>query len=224
MKQPGRLALLAALSLCGLAAHASTITETYQFSLAPFTGPAPIPGPWTGSFTISFDPSVSTASPVLLSSFSSNVANLGTDWSFVVSTSDVPDHSVLILGNDCSGNSCIDQTGSGFVADTGVIQLDLGSSQSLGQLADPIVLSAEYTGGSGVSAANPHWSASVNLGRVTVTEVPPAATPEPAGFTLLLLAAAALPLLSHKAIQARRTQLEAGHRILLTIRCAHGTE
>jgi hypothetical protein len=184
----------AAAVVAGTQAHASpgnSVTDTFNFNIGPFTGPAPVPGNWIGSFSLTFDPTTSTAASVSVNAFSSNVSALVTPWDYVVSTTSGPGHTVLVIGDDCPNNSCIDQTGSGFVANTGIIQLDLGATSSVLTTA-PVVLDAEYTAGSGVSPVNPHWSASVNVLNSSTPVTVTASVPEPASIALMVTGLAAL--------------------------------
>jgi hypothetical protein len=100
--------LLAAWTLVPAASQAELITQTYTFSYSDFHAdgafdfgaippPAPL-DPWTGSFTVTYDPSVviNVGSPV--DSFSSN-HDFGT-FSFVY------DSGALIVGTDCGFGGC----------------------------------------------------------------------------------------------------------------------
>jgi hypothetical protein len=187
-----RLAAAAALlgaAVVGAPTHAAAanITDNFSFNIGPFTGPAVVPGNWIGTFSVTFNPTTATVAQVAVNSFSSNVAALITPWDYVVSTTYVPGHTVLVVGNDCSASGCIDQTGSGFVANTGFIQLDLGATASVLTTA-PTVLAAEYTSGTGVNPANPHWSASVNM----LSPANAVTVPEPTSIALMFTGLAAL--------------------------------
>jgi hypothetical protein len=98
--------LLAASTFVPAASRADVITQSYTFSYSDFHAdggfgaippPAPL-DPWTGSFTVTYDPSVNNDEGSPVDSFSSN-HDFGT-FSFVY------DSGALIVGTDCGGGGC----------------------------------------------------------------------------------------------------------------------
>jgi len=72
--------ILSALAI-NTVAHAALITETYDFSVPGFASSAPV-NPWTGEFTLTFDPTIA-AGPSPVTSFTSNLPATFTkpvDW------------------------------------------------------------------------------------------------------------------------------------------------
>jgi hypothetical protein len=75
------LAAATILSALAVGAHAALISETYDFSASGFIDPSPV-DPWTGEFTLTFDPTI-TAGPSPVTSFTSNLPATYTkpvDW------------------------------------------------------------------------------------------------------------------------------------------------
>jgi hypothetical protein len=73
--------ILSALAVA-TAAHATLITETYDFTASGFLGGGAPVDPWTGEFTITFDPTIA-AGPSPVTSFTSNLPATYTkpvDW------------------------------------------------------------------------------------------------------------------------------------------------
>ena len=101
-------------SVTSTISRAALITETINFSYSNFTPVGSPVDPWTGSFTITYDPSIGNTSGSL-TAFSSNLLGYGT---FVWAN---PSPNKLVIGNHCSGSSC-------DVFSTGVNQafLDIG--------------------------------------------------------------------------------------------------
>jgi hypothetical protein len=100
--------LLAASTFVPAASRAELITQTYTFSYSDFHAdggfdfgaippPAPL-DPWTGSFTVTYDPSVNNNVGSPVDSFSSN-HDFGA-LSFVY------DSGALIVGTDCGFGGC----------------------------------------------------------------------------------------------------------------------
>jgi hypothetical protein len=100
--------LLAASTFVPAASRAEFITQTYTFSYSDFHAnggfdfgaippPAPL-DPWTGSFTVTYDPSVNNDVGSPVDSLSSN-HDFGR-FSFVY------DSGALIVGTDCGGGGC----------------------------------------------------------------------------------------------------------------------
>jgi hypothetical protein len=100
--------LLAASTFVPAASRAELVTQTYTFSYSDFHAdggfdfgaippPAPL-DPWTGSFAVTYDPSVNNDVGSPVDSFSSN-HDFGS-FSFVY------DGGALIVGTDCGGGGC----------------------------------------------------------------------------------------------------------------------
>jgi hypothetical protein len=105
------LAVSGALVLNAAPTHAATITQSYTFSFSGFTPPDPIfPGnapfdPWSGSFTITYDPISDTSGS--LDAFSSNLpSSYGT---FVWTTT--PFNGIAI-GDFCPATLCFATLGT----------------------------------------------------------------------------------------------------------------
>jgi hypothetical protein len=106
------VALLGAVCLPMAAANATTITESTSFTASGFV---PAPGqvsqigspvdPWTGSFTITFDPFGGVSQSGALDAFSSNLpAGYGT-FTFVFGGS-FPTAAGLLIGDNCNSQFC----------------------------------------------------------------------------------------------------------------------
>jgi hypothetical protein len=78
--------------------HASVVTQSYTFSFSGFGAGAPV-DPWTGSFTVTYDPSVFNVSGSL-DAFSSNLPS--TYGTFVW----VNGSGGLVIGDDCNSTDC----------------------------------------------------------------------------------------------------------------------
>ena len=92
-------ALLGAVCLPMSAAKAATVTELYNFTASGFTASGSPVDPWTGSFTITFDPTGGTQAGAL-GAFSSNLpAGYGT-FTFLAFPGE------LVVGDDCNIGGC----------------------------------------------------------------------------------------------------------------------
>jgi hypothetical protein len=104
------IALFAAICAAALstgvtqAAHAATITETYDFTATFLLGPI---STWDGSFTITFDPTSPVPSgPLPLDAFSSNLpASYGT-FMYAQEIGGSAAGGVTDIGNHCSLGTC----------------------------------------------------------------------------------------------------------------------
>jgi hypothetical protein len=103
------VALLGAVCLPMAAANATTITESTSFTASGFV-PAPGQGsppvdPWTGSFTITFDPFSGVSQSGALDAFSSNLpASYGT-FTFIFGGF-FPTNAGLLIGTNCHSQGC----------------------------------------------------------------------------------------------------------------------
>jgi hypothetical protein len=189
-------------------AHASVVTETYTFGIGPFTGGVGLdtcPGGgtscqavetppysyWSGSFTVTFDPTTTTSTIATVASFTSNLGFLGTTASPVASrqwefgTFIQNGQYMLEVANNCSNNNCILQDGNSvFQQDTGIIVLDLGPSTA--PLSSyPTFTSAEYTTTDQNNALSEEYGAPHFSGEVGTV-------PEPASLAMLATGIVAL--------------------------------
>jgi hypothetical protein len=103
----GAVALLGAMCLPIAAADAATVTDTFSFSASGFTPSGSPVDPWTGSFTITYDPAGGVQSGAL-PSFSSNLPAIYGPFSFVYFGVQI---GGLDIGDDCFNNSCGVSTG-----------------------------------------------------------------------------------------------------------------
>jgi hypothetical protein len=182
-------------------AHASLVTETYTFGIGPFTGGVGLdtcPGGggacqasetppynyWSGSFTVTFDPTTTTSTIAAVSSFTSNLGFLSTtaapangrQWEF--GTMIQNGRYLLEVANNCSNNNCILQDGNSvFQQDTGIIVLDLGPSTAPLSTSATFA-SAEYTTTDQNNALSQQYGAPHFSGEVGTI-------PEPASLAVL---------------------------------------
>lgn len=102
-----RLFIAAALlSAIAFPAAAGTITQTYEFNATQFAeqNPGPLPGPWTATFTITYDPSVDTLSGTpdsFTTSLGADYEDLSAIQFFYTASS-----GIFLMGTACSVGGC----------------------------------------------------------------------------------------------------------------------
>jgi hypothetical protein len=91
----GAVALLGAVCLPIAAADAATVTDSFSFTASGFTPSGSPVDPWTGSFTITYDPTLGKSGA--LDAFSSNLPAGYDTFVFVYAGPG----SFLVIGDDC---------------------------------------------------------------------------------------------------------------------------
>ena len=159
-------------------ATAATITETFAFTASGFTPTGGSTDPWSGSFTLTFDPTL--ASDGVLSKFSSNLPGAYGSFDYIYVPPSGPNVAQLTVGDDCDlaiGNPYCTVTNNAapptFFSDTALLNVPLLAANT----PDAGYLFAQYTNNAG--------TIDFATGAVSATVVP-----EPS--SLLLVGAALL--------------------------------
>jgi hypothetical protein len=112
----GAVVLLGAVCLPIAAADAATVTDSFSFSASGFTPSGSPVDTWTGSFTMTFDPTGGIESGAL-DAFSSNLPAIYDTFTFVYFGGLA--NGALDIGNDCSTNGS--SSGCGLRAGTDLL-------------------------------------------------------------------------------------------------------
>jgi hypothetical protein len=161
-------------------ASAATVTETYDFTASGFTPSGSPVEPWTGSFTITFDPTETLLLSGALDAFSSNLpASYGT-FTFVYGGAG----NALVIGDDCAPLGC--------------------DADSTMDTADMLIFPVTASGGLTFSAATLTNSTPGVFFHATNGTLTPSTTPVPATLPLFATGLGALGLLGWR--RKRRAQ------------------